>query len=204
MSKFPSIVGALVLSALVVSCSDQTTAPPVRAEGPQMSTVSDGLSPLEQSLLDALAAGEDPGSIINRDVGCGLTTGFGVINDDGTVTPVGFGGLFPEPGPSGICPLSNFERTNPDGTIDVHTQGRGAFFLVLFGLGFYPSGGSDVIWRDISHEGGTSVFTVTGTLSDGSRVRAHFIRDPKGNIKEANTLWVEGLGYVVGGPPGRR
>jgi hypothetical protein len=204
MSRFRSLASVLVLSALVVSCSDQTTAPSVPADGPQMSAVSDGLSPLEHSLLDALAAGEDPGAIINRDVGCGLTTGFGVVNDDGTVTPVGFGGLFPQPGPNGICPLSSFERTNPDGTVDSHTQGRGAFFLVLFGLGFYPSTGSDVIWRDISHEGGTSVFTVSGTLSDGSKVRAHFVRDPKGNIKEANALWVEGLGYVVGGPPGRR
>ena len=204
MSRIRSFASVLVLSALVVSCSDQTTAPPDLADGPQMSAVSPGMSPLEQSLMDAIAAGEDPGAIVDRDVGCAIITGFGVVDDDGNVTNVGFGGLFPQPGPNGICPLSNFERTNPDGTIDLHTQGRGAFFLVLFGLGSYPSTGSDVIWRNIRHEEGASVFTVSGTLSDGSRVRAHFVRDPKGDIKDANTLWVEGLGYVVGGPPGRR
>ena len=89
--------------------------------------------------------------------------------------------------------------------MDFHTQGSGTFFLIVNDpFTVFGSLGSDVIWRAISHQNGTSVFNVSGTLSDGSRVRAQFVTDPNGDNKAANTLWVEGLGYVVGGPPGQR
>lgn len=159
-----------------------------------------GPSPLEQSMVDAVMAGEDPGAFIDRNDVCAFSPGF---FNDGVF--VGFGGLFPTPGPRGICPMSNFVRTNPDATVDMHMQGSGGFFLLLVQPSFqvFGSEGSDVRWRVISHEGGISVFTVSGTLSNGSRVRAHFVTDPNGDNKAANTLWVEGLGYVVGGPPGQ-
>lgn len=146
----------------------------------------------------AAMADEDPGATLDREVGCGIITGF--FNNGAFV---GFGGLFPTPGPQGICPLSNFARVNADGTVDRHMQGSGTFFLVLPGVAFYGSEGSDVQWRSIQHENGIRLFTVTGTLSDGSRVRAHFVTTPDGLSTAANTLWIEGVGYAVGGPPGQ-
>lgn len=186
-------VPTLAVLSVLIACQADSPAEPVVQE-PQLTVAADGLSSLEQSILDAAMAG----AIIDRDVGCGQTSGFfnnGVF--------VGFGGLFPTAGPQGICPLSNFVRTNRDGSVDLHMQGSGQFFLFLFNpFAIFPSAGSDVIWRQIQHENGIRVFTVTGTLSDGSRVRAQFVTDPNGDNKAANTLWVEGLGYVVGGPPG--
>jgi hypothetical protein len=189
--------------ALLAACGETATEPPVGSEPAQAELAETALAPAlslsEQSIVDAMRAGGNAGAVINREVGCGIFSGF---NNNGEF--VGFGGLFPTPGPRGICPLSNFERANPDGTIDLHLQGSGAFFLVLFNPpAEFPSEGSSVRWRMIAHENGTRVFTVSGTLSDGSRVRAHFVTDRKGDNKAANTLWVEGLGYVVGGPPGR-
>lgn len=189
--------------ALLAACGETATEPfdgsePAQAEHAE-TAVAPALFLSERSIVDALKAGGSAGAVLNRDVGCGILTGF---SNNGEF--VGFGGLFPSPGPRGICPLSNFERANPDGTIDRHLQGSGTFFLVLFNppAGF-PSEGSSVRWRMIAHENGTRVFTVSGTLSDGSRVRAHFVTDRKGDNKAANTLWVQGLGYVVGGPPGK-
>lgn len=190
---------AFTLLAGLVACQADSPVEPL-AQQLQFSSSPTGLSPLEQSMVDAVMAGEDPGAVIARNDVCAFSPGF---FNDGVF--VGFGGLFPTPGPQGICPLSNFERTNPDGTVDLHLQGSGGFFLLVFepSFQFFSSEGSHVRWRLISHEGGTTVFTVSGTLSNGSRVRAHFVTDPSGDNKAANTLWVEGLGYVVGGPPGR-
>jgi len=146
----------------------------------------------------AAMADEDPGATLDREVGCGITTGF--FNNGSFV---GFAGLFPDLGPQGFCPLSNFARVNPDGTVDRHIQGSGRLFLVLPGVAIYGSDGSDVRWRSIQHENGIRMFTVTGTLSDGSRVRAHFVTTPGGENTAANSLWIEGVGYAVGGPPGQ-
>ncbi len=189
---------AFVLLAGLIACEADSPSEPL-THGPQLSAVSAGLSSLERSLVDAALAGTDAGAVIDRDAGCGISPGF--FNNGALVA---FGGLFPVPGPHGICPLSNFERTNPDCTVDVHRQGSGTFFLLVFNpFTIYGSAGSDVSWKEIAHEGGIRVFTVKGILSDGSRVRAHFVTDPNGDNKAANTLWVEGLGYLVGGPPGR-
>lgn len=188
----------IVLVGALGACQADSPAEPF-ANGPSLATVPSGLSPLEQSLTDALLAGQSLGSLVDRDVGCGTLVGFSDASG-----LVAFGGLFPLEGPQGICPLSNFARTNRDGTVDQHLQGSGGFFLLVFDpFASFPSEGSSVRWRAVSHQGGTSMFTITGTLSDGRRVRAHFVTDPRGDNKAANTLWVEGIGYVVGGPPGQ-
>lgn len=150
-----------------------------------------GLSDEEQALLSALHAGADMGAILNREVGCGILTGF--FTQSGLAA---FGLLSPND-----CSNGNFVRTNPDGTVDRNIQGTGRFFLVVLGpQGMaFPSGGSDVRWGRVQHQDGITVFNVAGTLSDGSRVRAHFTRTPDGMNPPGNTLWVEALGYVVGG-----
>lgn len=150
-----------------------------------------GLSGSEQELLDAFNAGADMGAMLNRDVGCAILTGF--------FTPSGLA-AFGILGPSD-CSNGNFDRTNPDGTVDRHMQGEGSFFLFVTGPDgmAFPSAGSDVRWGRVQHEDGITVFNVSGTLSDGSRVRAHFTRTADGKNPPGNRLWVEALGYVVGG-----
>lgn len=188
----------LILLLAVAACEAPPSTAPQAGE-PQGTNPAQQLSASEQAILTAVKAGEDAGAILNRDYPCSLSPGFG--DQNGTVA---FGGLMAEPGPNGICPLSNFERTNPDGTVDVHQKGVGAFFLLVFEpFTIFGSEGSHVRWTSISHENGIRVFNVSGTLSDGSRVRVHFVTDPNGDNKPANTLWVEGLGYIVGGPEGR-
>ncbi|HKI95784.1 MAG TPA: hypothetical protein VJ992_10900 [Gemmatimonadales bacterium] len=188
------LVPLAIALGLLAAC--QTKSPTELATTqPALSAAPSGLNAQEQGLLDALKSGEDPGAIIDRNVGCGLLTGF--FNNGAFVA---FGGLFPTEGPQGICPLSNFTITHPDGSVDTHMQGTGAFFLVIMGGPTYSSDGSHVTWRVLTNEGGGEVFTVTGTLSDGSRVRAHIVTTPNGSDVAASTLWVEGLGYVVGGP----
>ena len=203
MKKILLTVGATVVLA---ACAE-TPADPLAEErtldlptaAAKASQDDPGLSETEQALLDELMAGADMGAMLNRDVGCGMLTGF---NNDGQF--VAFGGLFPTEGPNGICPMGNFERTNPDGTVDLHMKGTGNFFLVVFTpSGFFPSEGSSVNWRIVAHEGGARTFNVSGTLSDGSRVRAHFTTTPDGKNPQGNTLWIESLGYVVGGPARR-
>lgn len=188
------VVSLLVFAGVVTACQADSPSAPIDA-GPQLNATSAGLTAQEQAIVDELTAGADAGAILDRDIGCGILTGF---SNNGI--PVGFGGLFPVEGPQGICPLSSFARTNPDGTVDVYLQGSGAFFLVLFGAGVYPSTGSEVRWRAIDLDGGIRLLTITGTLSNGSRVRAQFVTTPDGTNVSANTLWVEGVGYVVGGP----
>jgi hypothetical protein len=187
-------VTGLALAMLALGC-EQTTEPVAEALAPgvQMARDVQELSPRDQAVVDAFNNGAPWGAVINNDVSCSVLTGF--FDASGLVA---FGGLF-----ANECTGGTFERTNPDGTADWHAHGRGEFFLVIFAGGFFPSAGSSVKWQIIGHEDGISVWSANGTLSDGSRVRAHFVTDPNGDNKPANALWVEGLGYVLGGPPGR-
>lgn len=153
-----------------------------------------GLSERDKVIVDALAQGASHGAIIESEGFCTIFTGF----FDADVFKA-FGGLFQDFSDPDACGNS-FSRTNPDGTFDSHWYGHGAFFLVILGGPAYPSEGSNVSWTIITHENGVRTWRANGTMSDGSRVRAHFTVDPKGddNSKEG-FLWVEGYGYVVGG-----
>ena len=149
------------------------------------------ISPQDQDVVNAMNAGAPSGAIINTEVGCAISAGF--FRGDEFI---GFGGLFPDGG----CKGGTFERTSPKGKLDLHINGSGMFFLFLFDpFSVFSSEGSDVKWTMIRHEDGISILTVTGWLSDGSRVRAHFTSDPHGDDNaKGDFLWVEGLGYVIG------
>ena len=188
----------VLFSGLVACEAESPIVPP--DDAPRLAATTASHSAIEQELMDAARNGEDMGAILDREVPCGQLVGF---SNNGA--PVAFGGLFPTEGPQGICPLSNFQRTNQDGSVDLHLQGTGSMFLFVFNPpGSFGSAGSFVRWRILEHAGGVSIFTVSGRLGDGSRVRAHFVTDPDGGLRPANTLWVEGMGYLVGGPPGRQ
>lgn len=189
----------LVVPLLVLGLAACDAGTPAEPDTTRLGPAAGSLSTLEQSLIDDLAAGVDHGAILDRDVGCAILTGF--ANPDGLVA---FGILGPMPGPRGICPSSNFNRTNPDGSVDMHTHGMGTFFLLVFDPSVsFPSEGSRVRWNAITHEGGARTFNFQGTLSDGSRVRGHFAYSPSGEPTMGNALWVQGVGYIVGGPPGQ-
>lgn len=188
-----------VVPLLALGLAACDTGTPAEPDAALLGPAGSSASAIEQSLIDDLAAGVDHGAILNRDIGCAILVGFG-----GPGGVAAFGILGPMPGPRGICPAGNFERTNPDGTIDEHKQGQGTFFLLVFDpFRSFPSGGSHVRWRSITHQDGARVFNFSGTLSDGSRVRGHFAYTPNGKVTQGNTLWVEGLGYIVGGPSDR-
>lgn len=187
----------LLFGGLLACESDSPSAP--TADAPRLAAAPGSFSAIEQELIEAAQNGADMGALLDRDVGCGTLVGF---THNGVQKA--FGGLFPTPGPQGICPLSNFVRTRRNGAVDLHMQGIGTFFLFVFDAGVsFGSAGSFVRWRILENDGGVSVFTISGRLSDGSKVRGHFVNDPEHGIRPANTLWVEGLGYIVGGPPGK-
>lgn len=183
--------GFLALAPLLLSGCDTRPATEPVAAGPAFGVADVGnLSPRDQAALDALNNGTPVGATIDTEVGCGLLPGF--FNETGLVA---FGGLFPNE-----CTPGTFDRTNPDETVDIYHSGRGLFFLLVFRPSFrvFGSEGSDVQWRTSRLADGRSLLVINGTLSNGSRVLGHFVRDPSGaDNSRDGTLWVEGLGYVV-------
>lgn len=188
-------LSGLALAILALGC-DPTTDPAAEtlAPGVQLALEGQEISPRDQMVLDAFNNGMFSRAVINTEVSCAILPGF----FDASGNLVAFGGLFPLE-----CAGGTFERTNPDGTLDWHANGRGVFFLLTFEpSGFFSSTGSDVNWHIIQHENGIRILTVSGTLSNGSRVRVHFTAEPTGaNNSSEGTLWIEGLGYVL--RPGR-
>lgn len=201
------ILGLLTVVSPLLLTSCDTNSPTAAAVSPDASasgvrTVVPGTTALVsgQSLHDialgALEHGTPPGAVLNTDVGCFVLTGF--YDQDGNLAA--FGLLFGEAGTFGTCGPGSFDRTNPDGSIDQFRQARGSFYLsVVDPPAEFPSDGSDVKWTRIVGADGVSVFNINGTLSDGSHVQAHFLSGTQGP-NQSSTLWVEGLGYLVGGP----
>lgn len=150
------------------------------------------IAPQDQDVINAMNAGAPNGAIINTDESCAILTGF--LNGNSLVA---FGGLFPD---EDGCRGGTFSRTTPQGKTDLHLNGTGQFFLLLFDpFNIFGSEGSDVKWKMIRHEDGISILTINGWLSDGSRVRAHFTSDPRGDDNaKGDFLWIEGIGYVLG------
>lgn len=187
-----------VLAVFGVTACDSATSPELAAPETGLTVAPPDLSvhelsPSDQAAVDAFHAYRTTGAFIER--GCMIVSP-GFFNEAGQL--LGFGGLFPDV-PFGECE-NGFIRTNPDGTEDLHVNGKGLFFLLLFDpFAIYGSQGSSVKYTYIRHANGISILTVTGKLSDGSRVRGHFTSGDN----RAGTLWVEGLGYVVGSPGGR-
>ena len=201
---------ALTLTVLLVAAVACDTLDPTEAVAPavSLSAARPGPSPQgaagsqsarDQAVMDALANGASSGAVIDREVGCFILLGIG--DSEGNL--LAFGGLFPgQQDPP--CDPGTFARTNPDGSTDIHAKGTGAMFLVVFEPGgtFIPravfdSEGSDVDWEWIYREGQGGVTNVRGTLSDGSRLRAHFVNNPNGPVPTAGQLWVEALGWVA-------
>jgi hypothetical protein len=192
---------ASLLFAVAVLAACGTDSPTVPDSGPTPSPLAKrvnqpvGPSASDEAAIAAFEAAGMNGAVVNHDV-CYIV-GPGFLNENGDL--IGFGGLFPDECPQG------FERVNPDGTIDNHMNGRGAFFLLLLEpFAFFGSEGSDVRWTWVVHEGGINILNINGTLSDGSRVRAHFTSGQNGAMNaKSGRLWVEGLGYILGSPGGK-
>lgn len=188
-----------LLAVFGAAACDSGTSPELAAPetGPMVAPPDlsvQGLSPNDQAALDAFNQYRTTGAFIER--GCTIVSP-GFFSDAGDL--LGFGGLFPDV-PFGEPCFNGFTRTNRDGTQDLYVNGKGLFFLLLFDpFAIYGSEGSSVKYTYIRRAKGPSILTVTGTLSDGSRVRGHFTSGDN----RAGTLWVEGLGYVVGSPGGR-
>lgn len=147
--------------------------------------------PQDQEVINALNSGSPNGAIISTEVGCAILTGF--FNGDNFAA---FGALFPETD----CKGGTFEKSRPNGKNDLHMNGAGMMFLVVQDpFTFFPSEGSRVKYNFIFQDGAASVIKISGTLSDGSRVRGHFTVNLNGNDEAGGDfLWVEGIGYVVG------
>ena len=146
----------------------------------------------DNAAIQAFEAAGSKGAVVDHDQ-C-FIVGPGLFNENGDL--IGFGGLFPDECPQG------FERLNPDGTIDNHMSGKGTYFLFLFDpFAIFGSEGSDVRWTWVRHQDGASVLNIHGTLSDGSRVRAHFnSNQSEAGSPNSGRMWVEGLGYILGEP----
>jgi len=189
----------MLLAVAGVTACDSGTSPELAAleTGPTVAPPDlsvHGLSPNDQAAMKAFHESRTTGAFIER--GCMIVSP-GFFSESGQF--LGFGGLFPDV-PFGESCENGFIRTNPDGTEDMYVNGKGLFFLLLVNpFSIYGSEGSSVKYTYIRRAKGKSILTVTGTLSDGSRVRGHFTSGDN----RAGTLWVEGLGYVVGSPGGR-
>lgn len=150
----------------------------------------EGLSSTDRAAMQLFNESRDTGAFVVKNC---LIVSPGFFTESGSF--IGFGGLFAnELFEGGTC---GFTRTNPDGSEDLHVNGRGGLFLFLFQpFAIYGSTGSNVKWTFIRHADGIGVLTFTGTLSNGSRVRGHFTSGDN----SAGSLWVEDLGYVLGSP----
>lgn len=193
MSRTTSALGLLV--ALGMTACDSSTSPQIRSPqaslAPAQQAAVQGLSARDQAAVDLFNESRTSGAFVVRDC---VFVSPGWFGEDGRL--LGFGGLFPDVPDGESC---GFTRTNPDGSEDLYVNGKGYFFLFLFEpFHIYGSEGSDVKWTYINRADGVRILTITGTLSDGSRVRAHFTSGDN----QAGSLWVEGLGYVVGSPGG--
>lgn len=193
-------VASLLLAAAVFSAcgADSPTVPesdPTPSPLAKKVNQPAGLSARDQAAIEMFESAGMSGAVVNHDV-CNIV-GPGFVNENDDL--IGFGGLFPDECPQG------FERVNPDGTTDFHMNGKGYFFLLLFEpFAIFGSEGSDVRWTWVRHTGGISILNIHGTLSDGSRVRAHFTSGENGAVNaKSGRLWVEGLGYVLGSPGGK-
>ena len=151
---------------------------------------------VEKEIMSTLMSGGGVGALIDRDGVCAGTVGGPWFSSPGSMALLAFPQAF---GPEGC--RNTFLRTNPDGSMDRHVNGVGGLFLILFqpSFQFIFSTGSNVHWTATQHEDGVRTISIHGTLSNGSRVRAHSVRDPNGddNSKES-FFWIEGLGYLVG------
>lgn len=193
-----TILTLILLAVFGAAACDSGTSPELVAPetGPTVAPPAlsvQGMSPNDQAAANAFHESRTTGAFIER--GCMIVSP-GFFDEAGNL--LGFGGLFPDV-PFGEPCENGFLRTNPNGTQDIHVNGRGGFFLLLFSpSAYYGSEGSSVKYTYIRRANGKSILTVIGTLSDGSRVRGHFTSGDN----RAGTLWVEGLGYVVGSPGG--
>ena len=151
---------------------------------------------VEKEIMSTLMSGGGIGALIERDGVCAGTVGGAWFSSPGSMALLAFPQVS---GPEGC--KNTFLRTNPDGSMDRHVNGVGGLFLILFQPSFQliSSAGSNVHWTATQHEDGVRTISINGTLSNGSRVRAHSVRDPNGldNSRES-FFWIEGLGYLVG------
>lgn len=151
---------------------------------------------VEKEIMSKLMSGEGVGAVIDRDGVCAGTVGGPWFSSPGTIALLAFPQAF---GPEGC--KNTFLRTNPNGSMDRHVNGVGGLFVILLQPSFQLifSSGSNVHWTATQHEDGVRTISINGTLSNGSRVRAHSVQDPNGedNSKES-FFWIEGLGYLVG------
>jgi hypothetical protein len=150
------------------------------------------ISGRDQAVVEAMMKSESKGAVIGEPATCLIS--YGLFDDTGFI---GFFGLFPN-ADSGGCGNS-FSRTNPNGTIDDHVYVHGTIFMFLFGGPVLGSEGSDVFYRFIRNEDGTSGVSVNGTTSDGGAVRIRLMSESSGkNKSRSDQIWLENYGYVIG------
>lgn len=151
------------------------------------------LSSRDQAVVAAMMKGDSKGAVIGEPGTCLIS--FGLRDEAGQL--LGFFGLFPNIDDD-VCDNS-FTRTNPDGTMDDHILVHGGLFMFIFGGPILPSGGSDVFYRLISHEDGTLGLNVSGTTSDGGKVRIRLTAEASGkNNARSDQIWLENYGYIIG------
>ena len=150
------------------------------------------ISKRDQAVVEAMMKSDNKGAVIGDPLTCLIS--YGLFDDTGFI---GFFGLFPS-GDSVDCGNS-FTRTNPDGTMDDHIFVHGTIFMFFFNGPILSSEGSDVFYRFIRHEDGTTGLNVNGTTSDGGQIRIRLTSESSGkNKSRSDQIWLENYGYIFG------